>query len=70
MYPRLEAVAKQLGKGYRFIKVDIDRCPTVAHEYGCSTIPVIILFEDGKELRRITSAAYCEDDIVEFIRKQ
>ena len=70
MYPRLEAVAKQLGKGYRFIKVDIDRCPTVAHEYGCSTIPVIILFEDGKELRRITSAAYSEDDIVEFIRKQ
>lgn len=69
MYPRLEAVAKQLVKGYRLIKVDIDRSPTIAREYGCMTIPVIILFEDGKELRRITSAAYSEEDVMEFIRK-
>ena len=69
MYPRLEAVAKQLGKGYRFIKVDIDRCPIIAREYGCMTIPVIILFENGKEQRRITSAAYSEKDIMEFIQK-
>lgn len=69
MYPRLEAVAKQLGKGYRFIKVDIDCCPTVAREYGCMTIPVIILFENGKELRRITSAAYSEDDILHFLKQ-
>lgn len=69
MYPRLEAVAKQLGKGYRFIKVDIDRCPTVAREYGCMTIPVIILFENGKEQRRITSAAYSEEDILRFLKQ-
>lgn len=69
MYPRLESVAKQLGKGYRFIKVDIDRCPTVAREYGCLTIPVIIIFENGKEQRRITSAAYSEDDILQFLRQ-
>lgn len=70
MYPRLESVAKQLGKGNRFIKVDIDHCPTVANEYNCMTIPVIILFEDGKELRRLTSAAYSEEDIMNFITKQ
>lgn len=69
MYPRLESVAKQLGKGYRFIKVDIDRCPTVAREYGCLTIPVIIIFENGKELRRITSAVHSEDDILQFLRQ-
>lgn len=69
MYPRLESVAKQLGKGYRFIKVDIDRCPTVAREYGCMTIPVIILFENGKEQRRITSAAYSEEDILRFLKQ-
>ncbi|MBR4135691.1 MAG: hypothetical protein IKU03_04675 [Bacteroidales bacterium] len=67
MYPRLENVAKQLGKGYRFIKVDIDRCRTIAQEYDCMTIPVVILFEDGKELRRITSAAYGEEDILKFV---
>ena len=67
MYPRLENVAKQLGRGYRFIKVDLDRCRTIAQEYDCMTIPVVILFEDGKELRRITSAAYSEEDILKFV---
>ena len=67
MYPRLENVAKQLGKGYRFIKVDIDHCRAIAQEYNCTTIPVIILFENGKELRRITSSAYGEEDIMKFV---
>lgn len=69
MYPRLEAVAKRFGKDYRFLKVDIDRCPTVAREYGCLTIPVIIIFENGKELRRITSAVHSEDGILQFLRQ-
>lgn len=67
MYPRIEAVAKQLDKNYRFIKVDIDRCPTIAKEYGCATIPVLIFFEEGKELRRLTSAAYSQEDILRFL---
>jgi hypothetical protein len=28
---------------------------------------VVILFENGKELRRITSAAYSEEDILKFV---
>jgi thioredoxin-like negative regulator of GroEL len=67
MYPRLEYVAKKLGRGYRFIKVDLDRCRTIAQEYDCMTIPVVILFENGKELRRITSAAYSEEDILKLV---
>ncbi len=69
VYPRLEAVAKRLGRDYRFLKVDIDQCPTIAHKYGCMAIPVVILFEDGKEMRRITSAAHGEEDIYRFITK-
>lgn len=67
MYPRLENVSKQVGKDYRFIKVDIDKCRTIAKEYNTLTIPVVILFENGKELRRITSAAYSEEDILKFV---
>ena len=70
MYPRLENVAKQLGRGYRFIKVDIDRCRAIAQEYDCMTIPVVILFENGEELRRITSAAYNEEDILRFVERR
>ncbi len=67
LYPRLENVSKQVGKDYRFIKVDIDKCRTIAKEYNTLTIPVVILFENGKELRRITSAAYSEEDILKFV---
>ena len=67
MYPRLEYVSQQVGKAYRFIKVDIDKCRSIAKEYNTLTIPVVILFEDGKELRRITSAAYSEEDILKFV---
>ena len=59
--------SKQVGKDYRFIKVDIDKCRTIAKEYNTLTIPVVILFENGKELRRITSAAYSEEDILKFV---
>ena len=67
MYPRLENVSKQVGNSYRFIKVDIDKCRSIAKEYNTLTIPVVILFENGKELRRITSAAYSEEDILKFV---
>lgn len=67
MYPRLENVAKRLGKGYRFIKFDIDQSHALAREFDAMTIPVVILFENGREVRRITSAAYSEEDIYKFI---
>ncbi|MBQ6068307.1 MAG: thioredoxin family protein [Bacteroidales bacterium] len=67
LYPRLENVSKQVGRDYRFIKVDIDKCRMIAKEYNTLAIPVVILFENGKELRRITSAAYSEEDILKFV---
>lgn len=67
MYPRLENVAKRLGKGYRFIKFDIDQSHALAREFDALTIPVVILFENGREVRRITSAAYSEEDIYKFV---
>ena len=70
MYPRLENVSRKLGSAYRFIKVDIDKCRSIAKEYNTLTIPVVILFEDGQELRRITSASYSEEDILKFVTEQ
>ena len=67
MYPRLENVAKRLGDSHRFIKLDIDKNRALAKKYNCMSIPVIILFEHGKEQKRITSSAYTEDDLFQFI---
>lgn len=67
VYPRLENVAKRLGDSHRFILLDIDKNRALAKEYNSVSIPVVILFENGKELRRISSSAYSEDDLFKFI---
>lgn len=37
-----------------FIKLDVDKYSEIAREYGVMTIPTIILFKDGKEVKRYT----------------
>ena len=68
LHPRLEAAAKKVGKGYRFIKFDIDQSRALATELNVHGIPVVILFEDGKEQRRLVSAIHSEEDLQRFIR--
>lgn len=68
MYPRLDAVAQRIGNGVRFVKFDIDQSPALARELGAVSIPVVILFDDGRELRRLISAAHSEDDLLRFVR--
>lgn len=35
-----------------FVKVNVDECSDIAREYGVMTIPTVILFRDGKEVKR------------------
>ncbi len=37
---------------FNFIKVNVDRSTDIAKEYGVMSIPTVILFENGKELKR------------------
>ena len=39
---------------FNFIKLDVDKYSDVAREYGVMSIPTIILFENGKEVKRFT----------------
>ena len=50
--PIFEEVAKT--KEINFVKLDVDKAPEVAREYGVMTIPTIILFKNGKEEKRYT----------------
>lgn len=36
----------------KVVKVDVDEFEDLAKEYGVMSIPTLILFEDGKELKR------------------
>lgn len=39
---------------FNFVKLDVDKASDVAREYGVMSIPTIILFENGKEVKRFT----------------
>ena len=41
-------------KEINFVKIDVDNYSDIAREYGVMSIPTIILFKDGKEVKRHT----------------
>jgi thioredoxin 1 len=60
--PELERVESDM----KVIKVDVDEFEELAREYGVMSIPTLILFEQGKELKR-TIGFIDKDKIEKFI---
>ena len=50
--PVFEETSKEVDMN--FIKLDVDKASEIAREYGVMTIPTIILFEKGQEVKRHT----------------
>jgi thioredoxin 1 len=46
--PTLEALARQYAGRARIVKVNVDRCPRTAKEFGIRSIPTLALFQDGE----------------------
>ena len=46
--PELEKVESSV----KVVKVDVDKFENLAKEYGVMSIPTLILFENGKEIKR------------------
>lgn len=46
--PELEKVESSIN----VVKVDVDKFEDIAREYGVMSIPTLILFENGKEVKR------------------
>jgi len=51
--PIFEKVSSEISE-VSFYKVDIDFCPDIAIDQNIESIPVIILYKNGKEVDRIT----------------
>lgn len=49
-----------------FVKVDTDSYPDLAREYGVMSIPTIILFENGNEVKRHTGFM-SKEEFVDFL---
>ncbi|MDR1203679.1 MAG: thioredoxin [Tannerellaceae bacterium] len=50
--PEYEQIAKRFHKQVAFYKLDTDKCPATVKKYDAKMIPTIIIFKNGKEIKR------------------
>ncbi len=48
--PIIDEVAKETSA--KIVKINVDKCPITAKEYGVMSIPTLIVFKDGKEINK------------------
>lgn len=63
--PIFEEVSKT--SNINFIKLDVDKFSDIAREYGVMSIPTIILFKNGEEVKRFTGFM-SKEDLIEFLK--
>ena len=63
--PVFEEVSK--GSDIKFVKVDIDNFEDLCREYKVMSVPTLILFENGKELKR-NIGFIPREQLMEFIK--
>jgi len=51
--PALDELAREVAGRARVVKVDVDENPDLARRYDVSSIPCLVIFRDGREVRRI-----------------
>lgn len=51
MKPKVEELAGK-GTGYKFFLLNVDKCPKTAQELNILNLPTVILYQDGKEVKR------------------
>ena len=66
--PVLEKVAKE-NDNFQIVSVDVDEEEKLAFEYRISSIPCLVLIEDGKEVNRSVGFMN-KDDIIDFVGEE
>jgi thioredoxin 2 len=56
MAPMFEQAARTLATGARFAKVNTEAEPGIATRYGIRAIPTLVLFRNGREVKRNSGA--------------
>lgn len=63
--PVFESVAQE--SNIKFVKVDIDEHEDLCREYKVMSVPTVILFENGKEVKR-NIGFISKEQLIEFIK--
>jgi thioredoxin 1 len=50
--PVIEELAKEYEGQVKVVKINVDENPKTAEKYGVMSIPTVIIFKDGKEVKR------------------
>ena len=65
--PIIEDLSEE-NKDIKFVSINVDEVDELNHEYNISSIPCLILFEDGKELKR-TVGFISKEDLIEWTKE-
>lgn len=52
--PILDEVADKIGTAAKIAKVNVDESPRLASIFGIRSIPTLIIFKDGKQVKQFT----------------
>lgn len=65
--PIVDAVAKAMAGKARVTKLDVDNAKKVSQEYKIKSIPTLIIFKDGKPVKRFVGLT-SEDKLVKALK--
>jgi thioredoxin 1 len=68
MTPILKDVKSEVGDSVKILKIDIDKNPLVARQYGIQSVPTMMIFKNGKPLWR-QSGALPKHEVLKVIRQ-
>ena len=66
--PMVEAVAEQYAKSARVVKLNVDENPQTAQNYRAMSIPMLLMFKDGKLVNKLVGA-HPQPNIEQLIRQ-
>jgi len=66
--PILEEVTKKVGNRAKIAKLNVDEAGRVAERFGVQSIPTLVLFKDGNEVRRFIGIQN-QNTLIEAINK-
>jgi thioredoxin 1 len=68
LLPVIDELSKELGKGAKIVKVDVDESSDLAGKYGVMSIPALKVFKNGKVVEEVTGMR-SKDALKQMIEK-
>lgn len=62
--PKMELVAQKHLNDVKVLKVDVDKCKSLAKKYDAKFIPMVVVMKDGNEIGRLVGADFQNTDDV------